>query len=305
VLRRVASWVFFATLLAWSWAAVAGAVIQPVLAGRVGPVSLYLVVAVPFAVAPLVASWVWREAWREGPLLVAGPPRPGGGLLMAWLGPLGLLALGWAWSAAAGWGVVDLSGAALVERVAREAGRAAAAEVGATTAALPVPYPLLVLTSALATGPMVGVLLWAEEVGWRGVLHRELAGLGMWPAALLNGLLWGLWRAPLVALGDAGTGRPVEAVLVAVGVGIPIGALLVWVRASAGTVWAAALAAGMLAVLGRFHEVGYSDGDPFRIGVLGVSGGLAALAICGALWLGTRLRLGVPAAAGLPERAAG
>jgi len=79
----------------------------------------------------------------------------------------------------------------------------------------------------------------------------------------------------------------------------------VWVRASAGTVWAAALAAGMLAVLGRFHEVGYSDGDPFRIGVLGVSGGLAALAICGALWLGTRLRLGVPAAAGLPERAAG
>lgn len=305
MLRRVASWVLLTTLLAWSWAAVAGWVALPLLAGRVGAPSLYLVAAVPFAVAPLVGSWVWREAWREGPLLVAEPPRFGGPFLAAWLGPLLLLVGGWAVSAVAGWGTVDLSGGAAVARVAREQGSAAAAEVAAAVAALPVPYPVLVGVSTLATGPMVGILLWAEEVGWRGVLHRELVGLGLWPAALLNGVLWGVWRAPLVMLSDAGAGRPVEAALVAVGVGIPVGALLAWVRHAAGSVWAAALGAGMLAMLARFHEVVFPDGDPLRIGVLGVAGGAAALLACGGLWLADRPRLtrGLPAT--LPERAAG
>ena len=40
-----------------------------------------------------------------------------------------------------------------------------------------------------------------EEWGWRGYLLPRLMPLGKWKAYLLVGLIWGLWHAPLVAIG--------------------------------------------------------------------------------------------------------
>lgn len=55
-------------------------------------------------------------------------------------------------------------------------------------------------------------LVWAhslmEELGWRGFLLARLSQrLGAWPGLLLQGLLWGLWYAPVVLL-VAGDARP-------------------------------------------------------------------------------------------------
>ena len=70
-------------------------------------------------------------------------------------------------------------------------------------AALP-PLGVLVLAQ-LAMIPIGGLfnalLAFGEEVGWRGWLLPALRPLGVWPALLTSGAIWGLWHSPLILLG--------------------------------------------------------------------------------------------------------
>ena len=64
--------------------------------------------------------------------------------------------------------------------------------------------PALVVAFALAvTGiPLSGLaVVFGEEYGWRGFLQDELAELGRRPAALLTGLVWGVWHVPVMLSG--------------------------------------------------------------------------------------------------------
>jgi membrane protease YdiL (CAAX protease family) len=55
------------------------------------------------------------------------------------------------------------------------------------------------LAQALIVGPTLSAIAGlGEEAGWRGLLHRELSGLGFWRESWLVGLLWGAWHLPLV-----------------------------------------------------------------------------------------------------------
>ncbi len=76
--------------------------------------------------------------------------------------------------------------------------------------------PLLVLVmvqalTALLFGPIMNFIpCFGEEWGWRGYLLPKMAKkLPMIPMLLVNGLIWGLWHAPLTALGhNYGVGYP-------------------------------------------------------------------------------------------------
>ena len=45
------------------------------------------------------------------------------------------------------------------------------------------------------------VMMLTEEVGWRGWLWDRWSHMPFWQHALLTGLIWGVWHAPMVALG--------------------------------------------------------------------------------------------------------
>jgi len=73
-------------------------------------------------------------------------------------------------------------------------------------AALQVPPAGALYALGLAAGvgagfTINGVFAFGEEYGWRGVLMDELRPLGAVRANLLTGVMWGLWHAPLIALG--------------------------------------------------------------------------------------------------------
>lgn len=66
------------------------------------------------------------------------------------------------------------------------------------------------VTLLYVLGPLVGIIAgftinglfaFGEEYGWRGVLMDELKPLGPVRANLLTGVMWGLWHAPVIALG--------------------------------------------------------------------------------------------------------
>jgi uncharacterized protein len=81
-----------------------------------------------------------------------------------------------------------------------------------------------------------------EEWGWRGYLAPRLLPLGMWPALLLSGGLWGLWHAPLVLRGfnyeSTGVLGMVEMTVACLLAGIVLG----WLDIRSGSVWPAVVA---------------------------------------------------------------
>src|SRR6185369_3706733 len=77
--------------------------------------------------------------------------------------------------------------------------------------------PVLSL-AMLAQGLTLGVLIttlfaFGEEFGWTGYLLVQLLPLGRWRAAVVYGLIWGLWHAPVIAGGFNYPGYPVLGVV--------------------------------------------------------------------------------------------
>lgn len=61
----------------------------------------------------------------------------------------------------------------------------------------------LILLSAVFNGSTINALAaLGEEIGWRGFLLGELGKkLGMYFSAIIIGVIWGLWHAPLILVG--------------------------------------------------------------------------------------------------------
>ena len=104
----------------------------------------------------------------------------------------------------------------------------------------------LTLSPALVIGAIIGTLVSAplfigEELGWRGYLQLRLFGGRLLPAALLTGLIWGIFHWPLILIGYEGY----ENVLLGLAV-FPVftmlySLLLGWLRARSGSLWVACL----------------------------------------------------------------
>jgi uncharacterized protein len=117
----------------------------------------------------------------------------------------------------------------------------------------PVPPPpplgvaLLMALPVLVVGPLVNVAATiGEELGWRGYLWARLAPLGPRRAALLIGVIWGVWHAPLIAMGYNYPESPVLGPLLMVAFTTVYGVVLAWLRARSESVWPAALAHGAI-----------------------------------------------------------
>lgn len=68
-----------------------------------------------------------------------------------------------------------------------------------------IPAPLLsglLVFQAFVVGPFINApFMLSEELGWRGYLWDAWASLGFAKNAVLTGLAWGVWHAPLIAMG--------------------------------------------------------------------------------------------------------
>ena len=85
---------------------------------------------------------------------------------------------------------------------------------GTPADALPFPLSTLLLIQSLQAiflGPIMNfVTCFGEEWGWRGYLLPKMKNqLPLIPMLLVNGIIWGLWHAPLTVIGhNYGTGYP-------------------------------------------------------------------------------------------------
>ena len=226
----------------------------------------------PAAAAVLVRAWR-REGFADMGLT---PGRRGhllGPYVRAYLIPLGLLAAGAAIALVAGqhWALYE-NWQTQLDAVARSTGQASRADVHRLGAAL----LFAQFVSALTIGTLITcITTTGEELGWRGHLLVRLAPLGEVRAAVLVGIVWGLWHAPLIALDGYEFGVRSWAVAPFFCLfTVPFGMLLAWLRFRSGSVWPAVLAhavvnsAAPLVLLALSAPASRLVGPP--VGVLGL-----------------------------------
>lgn len=115
------------------------------------------------------------------------------------------------------------------------------------------PNFLLVITlvQALLLAPILNALFtFGEEFGWRAYLLPKLLPLGGRKAALISGAIWGVWHAPIIAMGhNYGldyAGYPWLGIGMMTLFCILFGVFMAWITLKEGSVWPAVVAHAVL-----------------------------------------------------------
>lgn len=111
---------------------------------------------------------------------------------------------------------------------------------------LGVPLTAFVIVVLSVLGSVIGALVViGEEFGWRAYLLPKLVPLGKRRAAVLTGVIWGVWHWPYIGLGmNFGLeypGAPWLGMLAMVWAPTLYGILLAWATFRSGSVWPAAI----------------------------------------------------------------
>jgi membrane protease YdiL (CAAX protease family) len=138
---------------------------------------------------------------------------------------------------------------------------------------LPVHPFWLALLQGLVAGPTVNALAaFGEELGWRGLLLRELEGLGMWRASVVIGVIWGFWHAPLIVQGHNYPEHPWAGGFMMTGMTVLLSPLLGYLTLRANSVLAAAIFHGTFNATAGLAILMVEGGNDLIVGVTGLSG---------------------------------
>ncbi|MFB4348894.1 lysostaphin resistance A-like protein [Microbacterium sp. CR_7] len=245
------------------------------LAEPLAPVLLVVMMLTP-AVAALIVTFALGAPARGARLWFLGlwPLRPAKRvvwlLLIGWLGPPIVVALGILIAVAVGFVQLDFTFAGLSAQIEQ-----------ALPAGAPMPPVGLVVISQLAFVPIAAIInsvpALGEELGWRGWLMPALRPLGTWPALALSGAIWGLWHSPVILLGYNFGRTDLSGVLFMTVGCVGWGVLLGWLRLRSASIWPAVVAHGSLnASAGLILIVAAGRPDLALAGPLGVAGWVAA-----------------------------
>lgn len=210
--------------------------------------------------------------------------------LMAWLAPAAIALLGCIVFFASHPHLFDPTMRSYIEANAAAAGLAP----DQLASQMP-PVPVLLgttLVSALAIAPFINMIpAFGEELGWRGMLYPTLAGLmSERSAALVTGVIWGLWHAPAVAMGHnygmGYEGFPIAGILTMTLLCTAMSCWLSLLRARSGSVWPCALAHGAFNAVANVGVVFCSAGQTlFGPNPLGLVAGIPLMALGVLCWL--------------------
>lgn len=225
---------------------------------------------VPMTVAILVQKVIYKEPLR-GPLGISF--RPNRWFLVAWLLPA-------IWALATVGVSVLLPGveyspdlAAFLERFSASLTPEQMEEMRQQLAVLPIHPVWLGLVQGLIAGITINAVAgFGEELGWRGLLQRELAHLGFWRSSALIGIIWGIWHAPVIIQGYNYPQHPVAGVVMMTIFTLLLSPIFGYVTLKARSVIAAAIAHGTLNGTAGIPLLVIAGGNDLTVGVTGLAG---------------------------------
>lgn len=242
------------------------------------------------------AAWLWLyfsgdlQANPAAPLIVAATmwaPGIAAFVVRRWRGDgFAYVAVIAIWSASylltlpLGWGRLDLSLGGVYELAERLG-------IPAEAVGDPAEVVLTVAINSLTWAPLINTVFgFGEEFGWRGYLLPRLLPLGTWSALLWSGVIWGVWHAPIVAMGHNYPGYPIIGPLAMVVWAVLLSVFLGWLRLASGSIIAPSFGHGLVnAGPPGFWAFIILDVDPLRGGITGLTGMLALLVLDAILYL--------------------
>ncbi len=126
---------------------------------------------------------------------------------------------------------------------------------------------LVLLVAGILAGISINAIVaLGEEIAWRGYLLDTLSNeLGFWQAALLVGIMWGLWHAPLVIKGYnfslsilqgcGGGGNRISTLIVFTFFTSSLGLVLAWLRRLTNNIYLAAAGHGTVNAVAGLYAV--------------------------------------------------
>jgi membrane protease YdiL (CAAX protease family) len=238
----------------------------------------------PALAAIVVRKWVTREGFADAGLkwnLRAKWPF----YLFAWLSPLAVALVIAILAVALGISQPDFS---LQRAYVMRSPEMNASALDSPHLTLIVPIELLVV--ALVSTP----ILWGEEFGWRGYLQVRLLSHRPLLAAVVTGLIWGVWHYPFFFLqaDNNGANQPILTLLVFPTSTILLSVIFGWLRQRTGSVWATSLAHAATNYIGANLAMLWFTGDANWIlwSYLGVLGWIPLGALCGWIILSGQLQ---------------
>jgi membrane protease YdiL (CAAX protease family) len=251
--KRIIIFLAFAFGIAWALALViffTGGLVNSPSLGIPGLTLAYLLLAVGYMGAPTIANVLTRLVTREG-------------WGNAWLHPK--FKKGWKYWLAAWFlpPIFVLMGMAFfflfyprffdpdLVQVQLMLSGASAAGAGGLAQINPWLIFLFYGLQAAIIAPVVNALFtFGEEFGWRAYLLQKLMPLGGRKAALILGVIWGVWHWPVIAMGHnyglEYTGFPWLGMLAMTWFTIVLGTFMAWLVLRAGSVWPAVIAHGAI-----------------------------------------------------------
>ncbi len=248
------------------------------------------------AVAAILVRLIRREGFADAGLRLVGRGRQGAWrmYIAAYLVPPALIA--------ASIGFVLLTGVqhwAYSENLHASA-RAIAAALAKQGQPLPAGFTAdqlaqLNVTVSIVLAFTLGILInmiftFGEEFGWRGYLLPRLAPLGGVKAAIITGVIWGLWHAPVIVLdGYNYPGHPWLGVAMMVLFTVTLSMIFAWLRFRSGSVWPPVMAHAAFNAQAGFGALLLSRADSLLSAPIGLLGLIPMLAF--AIWLAATGRL--------------
>ncbi len=156
------------------------------------------------------------------------------------------------------------------------------------------PVPVLLgatLVLSLVIAPFINMIpAFGEELGWRGMLYPTLAELmSRRSAALVTGVIWGLWHAPVIVMGHnygmGYEGFPLAGILTMTLMCTAMSCWLSLLRTRSDSVWPCALAHGAFNAIANVGVVFCSAGQTlFGPNPLGLVAGIPLVAVGAFCW---------------------
>ncbi|MCL2181793.1 MAG: CPBP family intramembrane metalloprotease, partial [Treponema sp.] len=138
---------------------------------------------------------------------------------------------------------------------------------------LPINFFLLTVIQGLIAGVTVNALAaFGEETGWRAFLLKAFRERNFFTAALLIGVIWGIWHAPLILMGHNYPQHPVTGVFMMIAFCVLLSPLFQYLVIKSKSVIAAAIAHGTLNAFAGLSIIATSGGNDLTAGMTGIAG---------------------------------
>ncbi len=150
------------------------------------------------------------------------------------------------------------------------------------TSQMNLPPPVLLFILGIAGGLTSGAIInfpftLGEELGWRGLLLKEVQSLGFWRSNLLIGTIWGLWHMPIILMGHNYPHYPILGSLMMIPFCISISLIQSILRLRAKTVFAPSVFHGMLNAGGPITLIYIINNNELIGSIVGIAGITSAM----------------------------